>query len=75
MELEGIMLSEISQAEKEKYQTISLICGVSEQRKKLKEQHNSRLTGPKNGLTVTKGKGTGEDGWEGKDKGNNGHYD
>ena len=28
MELEGIMLSEISQAEKGKYQMISLICGV-----------------------------------------------
>ena len=28
MELEGIMLSEITQAEKEKYQMISLICGV-----------------------------------------------
>ena len=28
MELESIMLSEISQAEKEKYQMISLICGV-----------------------------------------------
>ena len=28
MELEGIMLSEISQAEKDKYQVISLICGV-----------------------------------------------
>ena len=28
MELEAIMLSEISQAEKEKYQMISLICGV-----------------------------------------------
>ena len=28
MELEGIMLSEISQAEKDKYQMISLICGV-----------------------------------------------
>ena len=28
MELEGIMLSEISQAEKDKYQIISLICGV-----------------------------------------------
>ena len=28
MELEGIMLSEISQAEKDEYQTISLICGV-----------------------------------------------
>ena len=28
MELEGIMLSKISQAEKDKYQMISLICGV-----------------------------------------------
>ena len=28
MDLEGTMLSEISQAEKDKYQIISLICGV-----------------------------------------------
>ena len=28
MELESIMLSEISQVEKDKYQMISLICGV-----------------------------------------------
>ena len=28
MELEGIMLSEISQAEKDKHQMISLLCGV-----------------------------------------------
>ena len=28
MEVEGIILSEISQAEKDKYQMISLICGV-----------------------------------------------
>ena len=28
MELEGIMLSEISQAERDKYRMISLICGV-----------------------------------------------
>ena len=33
MELECIMLSEISQAEKNKYQIISLICGVKEQSK------------------------------------------
>ena len=38
-------------------------------KKKLKEQNSSRITEPKNGLTVTKGKGTGEDGWEGRDKG------
>ena len=38
-------------------------------KKELKEQNSSRLTEPKNGLTVTKGKGTGEDRWEGSDKG------
>ena len=29
----------------------------------------------KKGLTVTKGKGTGEDGWKGRDKGEKEHYD
>ena len=42
---------------------------------KLKEENSSRLTEPKNGLTVTKGKGTGENGWEKRDKGIKGHYD
>ena len=37
-------------------------------KKKLREQNSSRLTEPKNGLTVTKRKGTGEDGWEGRDR-------
>ena len=37
-------------------------------KEKLKEQNSSRLTEPKNGLTVTKGKGTGEVVWEGRDK-------
>ena len=41
-------------------------------KQKLKEQNGSRVTEPKKGLTVTKGKGTGEDGWEGRDKGENG---
>ena len=35
----------------------------------MKEQNRSRLTKPKNGLTVTKGKGTGLDIWESRDKG------
>ena len=38
-------------------------------KEKLKEQNNSRITEPKNGLTVTKGKGTGDNGREGRDKG------
>ena len=33
MELQGIVLSEINQVEKYKYQMISLICGVSQQSK------------------------------------------
>ena len=42
------------------------------------KKNNRRITEPKNGLTVTKGKGTGEDWWEGRDKGREkeqGHYD
>ena len=35
-------------------------------KEKLKEQNSSRLTEPKNGLIVTNGRGTGEDGWEGR---------
>ena len=38
-------------------------------KEKLKEQNSSRITEPPNGLTVIKGKGTGEIGWEGRDKG------
>ena len=47
-------------------------------KEKLKEQKCSRNTEPKNGLTFTKGKGTGEDWWEGRDKDGKkrkGHYD
>ena len=36
-------------------------------KEKLKEQNSSRITEPKNGLTGTKGKGTGEDGWLARD--------
>ena len=46
-------------------------------KEKLKEQNSSRITEPKNGLIVTKGKGTGDDGRGGKDKGREkerGHY-
>jgi len=38
-------------------------------KEKLKEQNNSRITEPKNGLTGIKGKGTEEDVWVGRDKG------
>ena len=38
-------------------------------KEKLKEQNSSRITEPTNELTVTKGKGTGEDRWEWRGKG------
>ena len=38
-------------------------------KEKLKEQKSCRITELKNGLTSTKGKGTREDGWVGRDKG------
>jgi len=44
------------------------MCGVKHQ-SKTEEKKSSRLTEPESGLTVTKGKGTGQDGWEGRDKG------
>ena len=40
--------------------------------KKQKEKNSSRLREPKNGLTVIKGKGTGEDGWEERGEGEKG---
>ena len=47
-------------------------------KEKLKKQNSSRITELKNGLIVTKGKGTGKDGREGRDKGGEkerGYYD
>ena len=47
-------------------------------KRKTKEQNSSRITEPKNGLTVTKGKETGENGGVGRDKGEEeerGYYD
>ena len=74
MELEGIMLSEIRQVEKDKYQMISLMWSIRT-KQKLKEQNSSRLTEPKNGVRVTKGKGTGEGGWKGREKEIKWYYD
>ena len=59
------MLSEISHAEHKKCQMISLTCGVS-------EKIQSSLTEPKNGLMVTKGNVTEEDGLERREERENG---
>ena len=63
------MLSEISQAEKDKLSNDFTHLWSIRTKVKLNEQNSSRITEPKNGLTGTKGKGTGEDGWAGRDKG------
>ena len=39
-DLEGIMLSEINQTEKGKYQIISLICGIQETNEQRKKETN-----------------------------------
>ena len=57
------MLREISQAEKDQVPN-----DFTHMQEKLKEQNSSRIIEPKNGLTVTKGKVTGEDGSEGREK-------
>jgi len=71
-EVAGIMLSEISHAEKDKCQLISLTWGLPEIRKGVIEQDSSTRSEPKNGLTVTKGNGTEEDGLGGRGERENG---
>ena len=58
MELEYIMLSEISQLEKDKYHTISLICGVEKTKQtnkgKKREKPRNRLLTIETKLMVTR---------------------
>jgi len=68
MELEGNMHSEITQAQKDRYQMISLT-SQKEKQEKLSEQNSTRFIEAKNGLTFTKGKETGVDSWDWTDKG------
>ena len=49
MDLEGIMLNEISQTKKDKYCMISLMCGI------LKKKTNNEFTDSKNKLVVARG--------------------
>ena len=44
IELKNIMLSEISQSEKDNYHMISLICGIQKQNKQGKETGRERKT-------------------------------
>ena len=58
MELESIMLSEISQTVKDKYHMISRISGT-ESTKQTNKQNTTRDIEIKNKLTVTRGEGEG----------------
>ena len=51
MDQEGIMLSEISQIEKDKYHRISLLCII--------KQNKNKLIDTQNRLVVTRGLGAG----------------
>ena len=59
IDLEIIVLSEVSQTEKDKYHMISLICGISNIQMNLFTNRN-RLTDIENKLRVTEGEGGGE---------------
>ena len=63
IKLEGIMFSAISQAEKDKYQMISL-SSQRENQEKMSEQNCTRYIEAKNGRRVTKWKGTGVHSWD-----------
>ena len=61
MDLEIIILSEVSQTEKDKYYMILLICGSKKQYKLTYLQNRNRLTDIENKLMVTKGACGGKD--------------
>ena len=64
MELESIMLSEISQVVKDKYHVISPLSGTLSTKQKSK-QNITRYIEIKNNLTVTRGEVRGDKGGEG----------
>ena len=61
MDLEGLMLREISQSETNKYQIVSLICGINKTK-----QNKNRLMATETKVMITRGESGGRGG---KDKG------
>ena len=59
MDLEGTMLSERNQTEKDKYCMISLICGIQKQ-----NQNKTKLIEKEIGLVITRNRGQGDGGME-----------
>ena len=66
MDLKGIMLSEISQTEKDKYCMTSPICGIYKKKKKKKKSNIET----ESRMVVTKGRDV-EETWRGWSKGTN----
>ena len=64
MELESIMLSEISQAVRDKYHMISPLTGTSSTKEKSK-QNITRVIEVKNNLTIARGNAGGDSGKRG----------
>ena len=61
MDLEIVILSEVSQTQKDKYHMILLICGILKKKKKRTYlQNRNRLTVLENELMLPVGKGEGE---------------
>ena len=56
MDLESVILSEVSQTEKEKYCITSIICGIEKEIIEMNLQNRKRLTDLENKLTVAEGK-------------------
>ena len=57
MDLESVILSEVSQTEKEPYLVIALICGIWKEMIQMNLQNRKRLTDLENQLMVAMGKG------------------
>ena len=53
MELEGLMLNELNQIEKEKYHLVLFTCALLKKKKKKKQKNEFR--GAKNSLVVSRG--------------------
>ena len=56
MDLEDIVLSKISQTGKDRYHTISLICGIKEKPQMNKQENRNRLIDTENKWVVARGK-------------------
>ena len=62
LDLEGILLSEISQKEKDKYHMISLICQIQKQNKQNKQNKTHKIQRTDQWLPEGRGLGVGEKG-------------